>query len=188
MRLLLPALAMLLAAPGASALSADAPADVAEAWDGCVQYMYIADYHWYWVCVAPKDPSCPVYFKEQHGVTVTKECVVETRPDAAALAAPEAACIPTSGGLDYPSWLCVDPSDPKCAVYTVTTSDWGVQKRCYGVLGATAAGAGNPLEDHDRDGDMEVGKVCVWGFSDGCVVPAYECFQPYRPGFGITCI
>ena len=51
-----------------------------------------------------------------------------------------------------------------------------------------AAGIGNPLEDHDDDGNMEVGPVCVWGFPEPCVVQAYECFQPYRPGFGITCI
>ena len=49
-------------------------------------------------------------------------------------AAAEADCIPTSGGLDYPSYLCTDPSNPKCAVYTLTTTDWGTEKHCYGVL------------------------------------------------------
>jgi hypothetical protein len=110
----------LFAAPFAAAT--DAPA-----WDGCVQYAYVADYHWYWVCVAPKDLSCPVYFKEQHGVTVTKSCVVES----GGVASPEVTCIPTSGGLDYPSFLCVDAGDARCPVYTITTSDWGVRKTCY---------------------------------------------------------
>ena len=62
---------------------------------------------------------------------------------------------------------------------------------CLGLallLPTAAADVGNPLEDHDDDGNMEVGPVCVWGFPDPCVLQAYECFQPYRPGFGITCI
>ena len=45
----------------------------------------------------------------------------------------------------------------------------------------------DPTKDHDRDGDMELGPVCLWGFSDPCVLQAYECLQPYRPAFGITC-
>lgn len=49
------------------------------------------------------------------------------------------------------------------------------------------SGDGSPLEDHDNDGNMEIGKICVWGFPDECVLQAYECFQPYRPHFGITC-
>lgn len=104
----------------------------ADAWDGCVQYAYVADYHWYYACANPKDASCPVYLKERHGVTETRACVVD--------------------------------------------------------LGVAAAGPTNPVPDHDHDGDMEVGKVCVWGFADACVLQAYECFQPYRPGFGINCI
>ncbi len=43
-------------------------------------------------------------------------------------------CERIDGGMDYGTYLCVDTSDPKCAVYTVTYSDWGSQKRCYGVL------------------------------------------------------
>ena len=119
--LALAALAALLAAPTVAAvdLSGQAPPE-------CVQYMYVADYHWYWVCANPKDLSCPLYFKEQHGVTVTKSCAVEPP----ATAAPEPVCVPTSGGLDYPSFLCVDAGNPRCAVYTLTSSDWGVQKTC----------------------------------------------------------
>ena len=103
-----------------------AAGDVGSAWDGCVQYAYVADYHWYWVCVNPKDPSCPVYTKEQHGVTVTRECVAL----GASTVAPEPHCIPTSGGLDYHSFLCVDAGDPKCPVYTLSSSDAGIRKDC----------------------------------------------------------
>jgi hypothetical protein len=56
--------------------------------------------------------------------------IVASTPSA--MAAPS--CVPTSGGLDYPSYLCTDPEDPKCPVYTLTTTDSGVQKRCFGVL------------------------------------------------------
>lgn len=127
--ILLPATALLvLAAFGplvpAAGATAVAPPE-------CVEYLYVADYHWYRVCAEPKDLSCPVYFEEQHGVTVYKECVVPALNGVDSAGA----CIPTSGGMDYPSWLCVDPKDPLCPVYTVTTSDWGTTKRCFGVIG-----------------------------------------------------
>ena len=57
------------------------------------------------------------------------------------------------------------------------------------LLAPTAVAAlETPLSDADGDGNMELGPVCVWGFPDACLVQAYECFQPYRPAFGITCI
>lgn len=50
----------------------------------------------------------------------------------AAASAPEASCIPTSGGLDYHSYLCLDPANPRCAAYTLHHNDWdGVKKTCY---------------------------------------------------------
>lgn len=115
-----------------AALPGLAPAAGATA-DPCVQYMYVADYHWYYACVDPKRGACAVYTKERHGMTWSERCLVETDPTTV-LGAPEAQCYPTSGGMDYPSFLCVDPGNAKCAVYTVTTSDQGVQRRCYGVL------------------------------------------------------
>lgn len=124
--LLLPATALLVLATFGSLV----PAAGATAPPECVEYLYVADYHWYWVCANPKDLGCPVYTKEQHGMTVRKECVLPELSGADLAAS----CIPTSGGMDYHSYLCVDPKDPKCAVYTLTASDWGVQKRCYGVL------------------------------------------------------
>lgn len=118
------ATALALALVGIAAPAAAAPPE-------CVQYMYIDDYHWYYVCANPKDTSCPVYTKEQHGATVTERCVTfETTTGL-----PGATCVPTSGGMDYHSYACVDASNPKCAVYTLTSSDWGTQKRCFGVLG-----------------------------------------------------
>lgn len=114
-----------------AALPALAPAAAAEA-DLCVEYMYVADYHWYYACVDPKGGACAVYTKERHGMTWTESCLVET--SATPSGAPSASCIPTSGGLDYHSYLCIEPSNPKCAVYTLSSSDWGIEKRCYGVL------------------------------------------------------
>lgn len=107
------------AAPAASGERADA-------WDGCTEYPSFQGQPRHWICVAPRDASCPIYTKEEHGV---KRCLVQTTTTAG-----WPACVPTSGGMDYPSYLCVDPRDPLCAVYTLTTTDWGVQKRCYGVL------------------------------------------------------
>lgn len=102
-------------------------ADQAAADVACVQYAYVADYHWYWVCVDPKDKSCAVSLKEQHGMTVTRQCLpgnVQTGSWTAG------ACVPTSGGMDYHSFVCVNASDPKCALYTLSSTDAGVQKRC----------------------------------------------------------
>jgi hypothetical protein len=45
-----------------------------------------------------------------------------------------------------------------------------------------------PLEDGDGDGDMELGPLCLWGWSETCTITAAECFQPYRRWFGIHCI
>lgn len=98
----------------------------------CVQYAYVADYHWYYACADTQDASCKVYLKERHGMTESRDCLVPVPQ--ATTGAPGPVCVPTSGGLDYPSWACVDAGNPKCAAYTVTTSDAGVQKRCFGVL------------------------------------------------------
>ena len=53
------------------------------------------------------------------------------------------------------------------------------------------AAASLPLEtpghDADGDGNLDEGPVCAWGWDSGCVLRAYECFQPHRPGFGIAC-
>lgn len=105
-----------------------AAAEVENQWDGCIQYAYVADYHWYWICVAPRDTSCPVYTKERHGMTYYRECVVE-RPTFDTQAVQF--CIPTNGGgLDYHSHLCVDTSDLRCPVYHESASDWGVRRTC----------------------------------------------------------
>lgn len=59
------------------------------------------------------------------------DCLVESTTMPAS--EPAAACIPTSGGMDYHSFLCIDASNPKCAVYTETSSDAGIRRRCYGL-------------------------------------------------------
>ena len=107
-------LALALAALLAAAALLPAPAEAADpldAWDGCVQYAYVADYHWYYVCVNPRDASCPVYFKERHGMTWTRQCAVETSSDLL----PK--CIPFANDLEYQYDLCVEPRDLQCPVY-----------------------------------------------------------------------
>lgn len=53
---------------------------------------------------------------------------------AALAAAPAASAEPTcvsNGSMDYERFTCVDPEDPKCPVYTLSSSDsGGVQKKC----------------------------------------------------------
>lgn len=95
----------------------------------CVNYAYIADYQWYYLCVDPKSSECKVYQKRVVGVTETRTCLVPTAAPADA-----GTCVPTSGGLDYQSYACVDAKDPGCAVYTLSHTDAGAEKRCYGVL------------------------------------------------------
>ncbi len=56
---------------------------------------------------------------------------VSTAP-AAAQTPPTHQCYPTSGGLDYQSYVCYDLKDPFCPVYTLTHSDWGTTKKCIG--------------------------------------------------------
>lgn len=43
-------------------------------------------------------------------------------------------CQRVDGGMDHGTYLCIDTSDPKCPVYTVTYTDRGADKRCFGVL------------------------------------------------------
>ncbi len=43
---------------------------------------------------------------------------------------PSQDCYPTSGGLDYQSYLCYDIKDPFCPVYTITHTDAGTRKHC----------------------------------------------------------
>lgn len=53
----------------------DAPAAATEAWDGCVFVGQDLDYEHY-ACVAPADPSCPVYTKRVSGGTVERNCLL----------------------------------------------------------------------------------------------------------------
>lgn len=95
--------------------------------DFCVQYMYVADYHWYWICADPKG-DCILYEKEQHGVTVTTRCLVpgvavDTRE----------ACVNYANDLDYRHYVCADPGNPDCAVSTKRESGAHVTRTCVGL-------------------------------------------------------
>ena len=97
-----------------------------ETWDGCVFLAQDLDYSHY-VCVAPRDPSCAVYTKRVSGGHEVRNCVGVPL----ATSQPEAWCIPTSGGLDYHSYLCVDAGNLKCPAYQTWSNDWGTYKQCY---------------------------------------------------------
>jgi hypothetical protein len=97
----------------------------------CVLVMYVADYQWTYLCVDPKNTDCAAYIKHVSGVTETRTCLVGVP---AASPADAGTCVPTSGGLDYQSYACVEPKNAGCAVYTLSSTDSGVEKRCYGVL------------------------------------------------------
>ena len=120
---------LLMAVP---APTASAAGDVAAI--GCVQYMYIADYHWYYVCVDPKGGLCAVYFQERHGMTWSaKQCLVPLDDAAPSAVSPAAVCVPTNGGgLDYHSQVCVDAGDRRCLVLQEYSTDAGYVRKCYG--------------------------------------------------------
>lgn len=101
----------LLATTALIALALPAQAAEVSAAETCVQYAYVADYHWYWLCVNPKSTSCPVYEKAQHGVTVTRTCI---GGDVTLNAEP--ICTPETGDLDY-RWSYCASTDLDCPLY-----------------------------------------------------------------------
>ena len=115
------------------ALPAPTATAAGELVDECVVY-YVADYHWYYTCVDPKDPSCAVYTQERHGVTWTpKECVVGV---GVTIAAPEPVCVPTNGGgMDYYSQACALDGPRRCLLSHEGSTDYtGYYYTCYAPL------------------------------------------------------
>lgn len=77
----------------------------------CVNYLYIADYHWYYACADPKDASCAVYTAEQHGAAYSEQCYgVDVMLGGTAL------CTPETGDLDH-RWSICAAADTDCPVY-----------------------------------------------------------------------
>lgn len=68
-------------------LAVPSPAAAADVGQKCVNYMYVADYQWYYVCVDPKDASCVVSQKRVVGTYEQETCYglapVETSTDLA---------------------------------------------------------------------------------------------------------
>jgi hypothetical protein len=84
------------------------PAADASAGETCVNYLYVADYHWYYACVNPSDATCVASTKEVNGASTQQTCVgvrAQTR------------CTPWTGDMDHMFRVCVAPSDLGCAVY-----------------------------------------------------------------------
>lgn len=81
--------------------------------DKCVEYAYVADYNWYYLC-ASTSGDCAVYQKHVSGVSETRTCYV----DAAVVAWTPGYCSPYVGDMDHMFALCVGNGHPvTCYVY-----------------------------------------------------------------------
>lgn len=106
----------------------DAPT-AAQGGDPCTRLVTDLDYS-SWLCVDKTNGGCPVWVERRSGGTVTSRTCLGLPEDGAAVQS-GATCIPTSGGLDYHSFLCVEPGNPKCPAYQTWADDSGVHTRCY---------------------------------------------------------
>ena len=107
----------------------DAPATAVTA-ERCTMLFTDLDYST-WLCVDKTNGSCPVWLERRSGGTVVGTTCLVLPGGAVSTTQPEAWCIPTSGGLDYHSFLCVDLANLRCPVYTLHSTDWGTVKTCY---------------------------------------------------------
>lgn len=94
-----------------------------EAKEICVNYAYVADYQWYYLCANPSDPSCVVSTMRSNGVDRWYTCygAQVTTLDAFPL------CTEEIGDLDHRYRFCAD-TDPDCPVYQEFQSG---ARRCY---------------------------------------------------------
>ncbi|GEM_PF-3775698 len=98
------------------------PAAGAQAGDTCVEYAYVADYNWYYLCVSTRS-ACPIYEKHVSGVTETRTCLVSLP----AVGTSIHECTPYTGDIDHQFRFCV-VGDTDCPVYEEFTN--GTVK-CY---------------------------------------------------------
>lgn len=89
------------------------PSASASAGDTCVEYAYVADYNWYYLCAGTAG-DCLLYQKHVSGVSETRTCYVSS--DAPAFDALPY-CTPMTGDMDHQFSLCVGGSDPTCFAY-----------------------------------------------------------------------
>ena len=105
----------------------DPPTGTAAGPEPCTRLFTDLDYST-WLCVDKTNAGCPVWLERRSGGTVTGTTCVGPGGDASAPL--EVACIPTSGGLDYHSFLCIDGGNLRCPVYTLHSTDSGTVKTC----------------------------------------------------------
>lgn len=89
----------------------------------CVNYAYVADYQWYYVCADPGNSGCVVSTMRSNGVDRWYDCY---GVDAVALDA-FPVCTPETGDLDHRFRFCAD-TDLDCPVYEEFQSG---SRRCF---------------------------------------------------------
>jgi hypothetical protein len=90
-----------------------APVATAQAGDTCVEYAYVADYNWYYLCASTKG-DCAVYQKHVSGVSESRTCLVST---VIAQQGPVTSCTPMTGDMDHQFSFCATTGNLKCPVY-----------------------------------------------------------------------
>ncbi|MEA3198612.1 MAG: hypothetical protein QOE90_40 [Thermoplasmata archaeon] len=107
----------------AAAFATFVPAAQASAGDRCVEYAYVADYNWYYVCAGTQG-DCLVYQKHVSGVTETRTCYASTQTGTLGLTY----CSPYAGDMDHMFRLCVSARQTAaCAVYEEFQNDGSVK-------------------------------------------------------------
>lgn len=146
-----------------------APASAVGEVGKCVNYMYVADYQWYYVCVDTRSASCPVYTIRSNGASwFDKQCLTPRLGDVSA----PPRCVQWGQDLDYSHYVCYDLGSPTCAVYLLTTSGSYQHKTCIPGLFAPAADVK----------ELDVGEIggCV-NWANDLEYAYWVCVKPFDP-------
>ena len=119
----------------------------------CYNYIFVADYQWHFLCVNPKDLSCPVYTVVSNHPDYPRgepRCVVDV-PAASgpALAAPR--CYMWGQDLDYSHWVCYDLRASDCNVWLETRSGASSWRTCVVGVPTVEFGSNCILVGQDLD-------------------------------------
>ena len=118
---------LLVPAPAAGAAEDAAAASL------CYNYLFVHDYQWYFLCVNPKDVSCPVYTVKSNDPRTPSgepDCLVGVPAADESSVIPSARCYKWAQDLERSYYVCYDLADKACMVYLLTTGGWQSQKTC----------------------------------------------------------
>lgn len=136
---------------------ANAAAD-AEVGTLCYNYLFVADYQWYFLCVNPKDASCPVYTVRSNHPDYPRgepDCVAGV-PAVAASDGVALRCIWTGQDLDYTHYVCFDLRAQDCQVWQERRSGGHTTTSCLVALPGAAIEGRCVFEFGDLDYRTEV--------------------------------